>query len=120
MKKIIYAFAFASVLWSCKTASSATATSGKEQVQVAINLTDITEDKVMVTVKAPSITKDEITYHIPKTVPGTYSEDNYGRFIDDLKAYDAKGNLLQVKKTDTNSWSISKAKTLDKITYLVN
>lgn len=121
MKKKIYAFAFASVLWSCKTASSVTtANSRKEQVQVAINLNDIKEDKVMVTVQAPSIITDEITYHIPKTVPGTYSEDNYGRFIDDLKAYDAKGNLLPVKKTDTNSWSISKGKTLDKITYLVN
>lgn len=121
MKKIIYTVAFASILWSCKTASSVTsASSNKEQVQVAINLNDIQEDKVMVTVKAPSITTSEITYHIPKTVPGTYSEDNYGRFIDDMKAYDAKGNLLVVKKTDSNSWSISKAKTLDKITYLVN
>jgi hypothetical protein len=34
---------------------------------------------------------------IPKTVPGTYSEDNYGRYIEDLKAYDAKGTLLTVK-----------------------
>jgi hypothetical protein len=33
-----------------------------------------------------------------KTVPGTYSEDNYGRYIEDLKAYDAKGTLLTVKK----------------------
>jgi hypothetical protein len=33
----------------------------------------------------PSIKTDEITYHIPKTVPGTYSEDNYGRYIEDLK-----------------------------------
>jgi hypothetical protein len=55
-----------------------------------------------------------------KTVPGTYSEDNYGRYIEDLKAYDAKGTLLTVKKIDINSWSISKAKTLEKITYLVN
>jgi predicted metalloprotease with PDZ domain len=119
MKRIIYALAFASVLWSCKTTSSI-ATASKEQVQVAINISDIIEDKVMVTVKAPSITSDEITYHIPKTVPGTYSEDNYGRFVDDLKAYDKKGNLLVVKNTDANSWSISKAKSLDKITYLVN
>lgn len=119
MKRIIYVLAFASVLWSCKTTSSI-ATANKEQVQVAINISDIIEDKVMVTVKAPSITSDEITYHIPKTVPGTYSEDNYGRFVDDLKAYDKKGNLLVVKNIDANSWSISKAKTLDKITYLVN
>ncbi|EIA10495.1 peptidase M61 [Flavobacterium frigoris] len=121
MKRIIYVFAFASVLWSCKSVGSiTTATSIKEQVQVAINIIDIKDDKVMVTVKAPSITTDEITYHIPKTVPGTYSEDNYGRFVDDLKAYDKKGNLLVVKNIDANSWSISKAKNLDKITYLVN
>jgi hypothetical protein len=50
------------------------------------NLDEITNDQVMVTVNAPSIKTDEITYHIPKTVPGTYSEDNYGRYIEDLKA----------------------------------
>ncbi|WP_016991048.1 peptidase M61 [Flavobacterium sp. ACAM 123] len=120
MKKIIFAFAFTSVLWSCKTSSSVTSATTKQQIQVAINLNEIKNDQVLVTVNAPSITTDEITYHIPKTVPGTYSEDNYGRYIDDLKAYDAKGTLLVVKKIDVNSWSISKAKTLDKITYLVN
>jgi hypothetical protein len=67
----------------------------------------------MVTVNAPSITTDEITYHIFQNSPGTYSEDNYGRYIEDLKAYDAKGTLLTVKKIDINS-SIS-AKTLEKL-----
>ena len=120
MKKIIFAFAFASVLWSCKTANTPVSSSTKKEVSVNINLVDIKDDKVMVTVNAPSISEDEIMYQIPKTVPGTYSEDNYGRYIDDLKAYDKKGNLLTVKKIDVNSWSIATAKTLDKITYLVN
>ncbi|NDP26723.1 MAG: peptidase M61 [Flavobacterium sp.] len=120
MKKIIFAFAFATVLWSCKTASSLTASSIKDEVQVNINLNDIKDDKVLVTVLSPKINTDEITYHIPKTVPGTYSEDNFGRYIDDLKAFDNKGNALNVKKTDANSWSISNAKTLNKITYFVN
>lgn len=119
MKKIIFAFAFASVLWGCKTMSSSVASS-KEEVQVNINLNEIKDDKVLVTVKSPKIKTDEITYHIPKTVPGTYSEDNFGKYIDDLKAFDKKGNLLTVKKTDENSWSIANAKNLDKITYLVN
>jgi hypothetical protein len=65
----------------------------------------------MVTVNAPSITTDEITYHIPKTVPGTYSEDNYGRYIEDLKAYDAKGTLLTVK-IDINSCPFLKQRPL--------
>jgi predicted metalloprotease with PDZ domain len=120
MKKILFAFAFAAVLWSCKTASSSTTTSVKEEIQVIINLNEIKDDKVLVTVKSPKIKTDEVTYYVPKTVPGTYSEDNYGRYIEDVKAYDKKGNALTVKKLDTNSWSISNAKTLDKITYLVN
>ena len=120
MKKIFFVFAFTTLLWSCKTTSTAIATSDKEEIKVNINLNEIKDDKVLVTVKVPKIHSDEITYHIPKTVPGTYSDDNYGKYIDDLKAFDAKGNLLDVKKSDVNSWSISNAKKLDKITYLVN
>lgn len=121
MKKILYTIALVSVLWSCKTPSSVTsASASKNKVDVAIDLVGIQNDKIMVTVNAPTITTDEITFHIPKTVPGTYSEDNYGKYVDDLKAYDNKGNVLPVLKKDVNSWMISNAKSLEKITYYVN
>ena len=120
MKKTFLAFVLATVLWSCKTANITTAISTKNEVQVTINLDEIKNDKVLVTVNAPTILFDNITYRLPKTVPGTYSEDNYGRYIEDLKAFDSKGNSLEVKKLDENSWFIANAKTLDKITYLVN
>ena len=120
MKKILLAIAFATVLWSCKTANSAISAAAKEEIQVNINLNEIKDDKVLVTVKSPKIKTDEVIYNVPKTVPGTYSEDDYGKHIEDVKAFDKKGNLLPVKKLDSNSWSISNAKKLDKITYLVN
>jgi predicted metalloprotease with PDZ domain len=120
MKKIIFAFAFTSVLWGCKTATIVRNTSTKIEIQVSMNLDKIKDDKVMITIDAPIISTDEITYHIPKMVPGTYSEDNYGRYIEGLKAYDNKGNLLPVKKTDDNSWTIANAQKLRKVTYLVN
>ena len=120
MKKILFAFAFSTMLYSCKTASSTAITAAKEVIQVHINLNEIKEDKVLVTVKSPKIKTDEVIYYVPKTVPGTYSEDNYGRYIEDVKAYDKNGNVLTVKKLDVNSWSVSNAKMLDKITYLVN
>ncbi len=119
MKKTLFLFAFVTVLWSCKTASSSSSASIKEEIQVNINLNDIKDDKVLVTVKPPKIKTDEVTYHLPKTVPGTYSEDHYGRYVEDFKAMDKKGILLKVDKKDKNSWVISNAKTLDKITYLV-
>lgn len=120
MKKVLIVFVFTTVLWSCKTTNSATSTSKKEEIQVNIDLNEIKDDKVFVTVKTPKIKTDEIIYYIPKTVPGTYSVDDYGKHIEDFKAFDKKGALLTVKKLDVNSWSISNAKTLDKFTYLVN
>lgn len=122
MKKTVLALVFATVLWSCKTSYAPTSVSQKlnEKIEVNINLIDIKNDKVLVSINAPSISTDTITYRLPKMVPGTYSNDNYGRYIDDLKAFDAKGKTLEVKKLDENSWSIANAKKLDKITYWVN
>lgn len=120
MKKIIITLALVAVFIGCKTASSTSNTAVKQEVGININLTDVKNDKVLVTVTAPKITTDEVTYSIPKIVPGTYSEDNYGRFIEDLKAFDSKGILLTAKKIDENTWTISNAKTLKTITYLVN
>ncbi|MFV8440669.1 peptidase M61 [Flavobacterium sp. LB2P44] len=122
MKRIIFALAFASAIWSCQTATTATKTSKSvsDVVQVGINLIDIKDDKVMVSITAPKIILEEVTYSVPKIVPGTYSIDDYGKYIEDFKAFDSKGNILATAKTDENTWTIKNAKTLVKITYLVN
>ncbi|MBF4473762.1 peptidase M61 [Flavobacterium sp. HJJ] len=120
MKKIIFALAFSSLIWTGKASTTKTVDQKKEEIEVNINLTDVKDDQVLVTVKAPKIKTEDITYSLPKTVPGTYSVDDYGKYVADFKAYDKKGNLLTVSKTDDNTWSIKNAKTLVKITYLVN
>jgi len=120
MKKIVYSLAIASLLWSCKPTENAVSSTAKNEVRVDIDLNNVTNDKVLVTVTPPAIKEDKITYHIPKIIPGTYSEDDYGKFIENLKAFDSKGNPLVVAKIDDNSWSITGAKKLAKITYLVN
>jgi predicted metalloprotease with PDZ domain len=120
MKKIIFALTLASLIWSSKANATNPLDSKKEEIEVTINLTDVKDDQVLVTINAPKITTDEITYSLPKTVPGTYSVDDYGKYVVDFKAYDKKGNLLTVSKTDDNTWSIKNAKSLVKITYLVN
>lgn len=111
--------ALASFLFGCKPSGKIIATT-TPQITVNIDLNNVKEDKVMVTVTPSKITTEEIVYHLPKIIPGTYSEDDYGKYIDDLKAFDKKGNLLTVTKLDVNSWSIKNATVLDKITYWVN
>ena len=88
--------------------------------QFFIDLTKVENDKIPVELIVPKVQSAEITYNIPKIVPGTYSEDDYGRFVENLVATDKKGRKLAVQQTDANSWKISDAKKLYKITYWVN
>ena len=117
MKKIALLLTLTASIWSSGMLAQ---TKNPEQVKVNIDLVNIKDDKVAVTLVPPKTNTDIVVYHLPKTVPGTYSADNYGRYIDEVKALDAKGKELTVTKTDANSWSISGAKNLAKLTYLVN
>jgi len=117
MKRLILALVFTAALANpnayCQSKQA-------EEIQVGIDLNNIKDDKVTVTVIAPKFNSDEAVYHIPKTVPGTYSTDDYGKYIDNFKAFDKKGTPLTVSKTDENSWKIGNAKKVAKITYEVN
>lgn len=117
MKKFLCA---AGLTIALTASTPALAQAGSNGIKVGINLKDVKDDKVMVTVTPPKVTTETTTYYIPKIVPGTYSDDNYGSFIEGFKAYDAKGKELAVTKPDVNSWKIANAKKLAKITYLVN
>ena len=85
-----------------------------------IDLNNVADDKIHIELLAPSITQKTIAYHLPKIVPGTYSEDDYGRYVEQFKAYDKKGKELAVEKADVNSWKISDADKLYKLSYYVN
>ncbi|MBC7607825.1 MAG: peptidase M61 [Burkholderiales bacterium] len=89
-------------------------------VVVLIDLTTIADDKVMVSVIPPKFTTNEIIYNIPKIIPGTYAVDDYGKFIENFKAFDKKGAALMVTKMGDNSWKILNTKRVAKITYQVN
>jgi predicted metalloprotease with PDZ domain len=88
--------------------------------QFTIDLVNVAHDKVQVEAIVPAIKQDEIIYYIPKIVPGTYSEDDFGRYVEDFLALDKKGNQLTVERASVNSWKISHAQSLYKIKYKVN
>ena len=117
MKKIIYAVAAIATLVGCKSTQQNT---NSDLVVANLDLVNVDDDKVMVSVDPGKFTTEETTFYIPKTVPGTYSTDNYGQFVEGVKAIDYKGNELSVTKLDDNSWKISNATALDKVTYWVN
>lgn len=89
------------------------------KIKVKIDLTNVVDDKVMVEVVAEKFSTNEVVYHMPKMIPGTYAIEDYGRFLSSFKAHDKKGRNLPVEQLSTNSWRILKAKKLTKITYWV-
>ncbi len=89
-------------------------------ISTAINLSAITNDKAPVTINPGRFTQDIVTYRMPRVIQGSYDVGDFGRFIDDFKAYDYDGNEMPVNKLDMNSWTIANATKLDKIEYLVN
>jgi predicted metalloprotease with PDZ domain len=89
-------------------------------IETLIDLSKVENDKVPVTINPGRFNTDNVIYRLPKVVQGTYAISNFGRYIDDFKAYDYKGNELSVVKTDVNTWMVANGKQLDKITYWVN
>jgi predicted metalloprotease with PDZ domain len=95
-------------------------TMANDTYNYSLNLRNVVKDRVTVTLNCPSITTETILFNFPSTVPGTYATLNYGNYIQNLIAYDASGNTLKVSKQGKNSYVISNAKSVSKITYVVN
>jgi predicted metalloprotease with PDZ domain len=91
-----------------------------QSIKTNIDLVNVKDDKVAVTMEFPKMKSGDIKFHFPKTVPGTYSLDDYGRFIEGIKFFDNKGRELAFTKVNDNTYSLKNAQNLTKITYLVN
>ncbi|MFI5151419.1 MAG: peptidase M61 [Bacteroidia bacterium] len=97
-----------------------TQASGTEpSCQFRLDITRLTDGKLPVELTPPATDGDEIVYHIPKIVPGTYEIYDFGRFISGFKATDKEGKELSVEHMDLNSWKIKNARQLARINYLV-
>lgn len=118
MKRIVYTLAAVFAFAGCKTTQPTVVED--LPIVATINLEDVQEDKVQVTLDPDRFSTPQTTFYIPKTVPGTYQTSNYGKYVENVKAYDYEGGELEVVKLTDNSWSIPNAEKLDKITYLVN
>lgn len=91
-----------------------------QSIKTTIDLVNVKDDKVAVTMEFPKMKSGDVKFHFPKTVPGTYSVDDYGRFIEGIKFLDNKGKELTYTKVNDNTYSLKNAQNLNKITYLVN
>ena len=85
----------------------------------SLDLTAVKDDRLMVTLVPPALSSQEVTYYIPKIVPGTYEIYDFGRFVHDFKAYDKSGKEIAVTHPDPNTWQMPNGQSITKITYWV-
>lgn len=101
-------------------AAAAFTLQAQNSYQYSVDLTKTGNDQLTVTLLTPKIKTAAIVFYMPKIVPGTYTNSDFGKFVHNLKAFDKAGKALPVKaQADSNSWKILKANTLYKIEYNV-
>ncbi|WP_109852962.1 peptidase M61 [Aquimarina sp. AU58] len=120
MKKTLAKISIGVLLIGCGTNTPTNDIATNVPIATAIDLTQVKDDKVPVTINPGRFIQDTVKYRIPKVVQGTYAVSDFGKFVDDFKAFDYQGNEIKTEKEDTNTWLIANAKQLDKISYLVN
>jgi predicted metalloprotease with PDZ domain len=120
MKRILSAFIIGVILVGCGSAKRINDLAVNLPISTSIDLTKVSDDKAPVIINPGRFTVETVTYHLPRVVQGTYSVSDFGKYIDDFKAFNYEGNELSVDKVDTNTWTISNATDLDYITYNVN
>ena len=85
----------------------------------SVDLNNVKDDRLAIELICPKITAQQTMFYLPKIVPGTYMNSNYGKYVHDLKAFDKAGKEIPVKKSTDNGWEIKNAKNIYKLTYKV-
>ncbi|HQQ93595.1 MAG TPA: peptidase M61 [Bacteroidia bacterium] len=86
----------------------------------SVNLNRVNNDKVSVVLIPPDLSENEVLFRFPSMVPGTYEVYDFGRFISNFKVSGKNGSKVEVSKLDVNTYKISPATNIEKITYEVD
>lgn len=91
-----------------------------KKYEYTVDLTRVVDDRVKVVLNPPATKEKEMTFYMPKIVPGTYAIADYGRYVHDFTVEDKKGKPLEIEKVDENIWKIKNANKAAKISYWVD
>lgn len=97
------------------------ATSMRAQgVHYQVDLQHIKQDRVKVLVTLPKQGTESLIFSFPKQIPGTYANYDFGRYIQEFKAFTKDGGELVVKQKNVNQFQIEQAQLVDHLQYEVN
>lgn len=106
------------LLCLCLGLAAGTAATAQSTYKYHVDLTKVIDDQLEVNLQCPLINKTQIDFYLPKIVPGTYMNSNYGKYIHNLKAFDKHNKELAVTASGNGKWTIKNAQSLYRISYL--
>lgn len=92
----------------------------QEPIETMIDLTEMENDQLKVRVNPGDFEQDTVLYRLPRVIPGTYMESNFGSFVEDMTVFYKDGSSASVNPADANTWTLSNAPSVDYLEYNVN
>jgi len=89
----------------------------KGKLEFTVDLRDTRSHMVHVSFTPSGFHAKTAVYQMPIWAPGAYSVTGYGRYVQNFKAFDKKGDLLAKKQVNENRWQIAKGNSVARIEY---
>ncbi|MFI5148696.1 MAG: hypothetical protein ACHQRM_03120 [Bacteroidia bacterium] len=95
---------------------------GQGKYLITLDLNNISNDRIKVTIVPPKINDKEIRYVMPAYVPGSWFKKDFGRFVSEMLVLTKAGNPLDIKKEGENVFLIKNkgAEEIGKIEYYIS
>ncbi|MBT8253351.1 MAG: peptidase M61, partial [Bacteroidia bacterium] len=94
MKAYHYILGLVILVSSCGTKVNINDLAISNPIAAQIDLVEVVDDKVTVTIDPGRFTEETIVYRLPKVVQGTYAVSDFGNFIESFQALDYEGEPI--------------------------
>lgn len=85
-----------------------------------IDLKNVVDDRVKVSLETPVLAEDQAVFVMPRVIPGSYAYKEYGRYVTGIKAIDAEGNEIKLKRKKNVFYIKKNASKVRNIEYWVD
>ncbi|HEY7766556.1 hypothetical protein [Longimicrobium sp.] len=97
----------------------ATSAPAAAQLRYTVDIDDPATHRATITLRVDSLAARDSVFQFAATAPGTYQTMNIGRFVRDLRATDARGRPVAVRKQSENAWVFGDPRRVRTVTYQV-
>jgi predicted metalloprotease with PDZ domain len=92
---------------------------GAQATSYEVNLLDRADDRFKVVAQLAGLGPADSIFQFAATAPGTYQVEDIGRYVENLRAFDAHGGEVPVARVSTNRWRFSDPARVRTVRYAI-